>query len=162
VSEEMATEVWRGLLRKHGFRVEETETRGQGGPVADMAPEAFEELVAALYRAMGFSTRLTPTSHDRGVDVIARRETATGVEKLAIQCKRQNQSVGRPVLQQLLGVVSSDPSYSRGVLVTTAAFSREATEFARGNGRLELVNGPLLEALLRRHGVPRPAPDGSH
>lgn len=161
VSEELATEVWRGLLRKHGFRVEQTETRDEAGPAASMSPEAFEELVATLYQAMGFSTRLTPSSHDRGVDVIARRETATGVEKLAIQCKRQQRSVGRPVLQQLLGVISSDPSYSRGVLVTTAAFTREATGFAGANGRLELVNGASLQTLLGRYGIPRSAPDCS-
>jgi restriction endonuclease Mrr len=88
------------------------------------------------------------------VDVIALRDTASAREKLAIQCKHQTEPVGREVLQRLLGVITADPSYSAGVVVTTAEFSRDAREFAQQNGRLQLIDRNLLERLLAKYRVP--------
>ena len=61
-----------------------------------------------------------------------------------MQCKHQKQNVGRPVLQQLLGVVHSDPSVTRGVLVTSGGFTAEAQEFAREQGIPQCSFGDLL------------------
>ena len=37
----------------------------------NMAPRAFEELIAAIFRNQGFETTLTPESKDGGFDIIA-------------------------------------------------------------------------------------------
>ena len=76
------------------------------------SPSDFEVLVGMLFEKMGFNTRITPSSNDRGVDVIAVKETGLSCEKIAIQCKLVNSPVGRPVLQQLLGVLSENSSYN--------------------------------------------------
>ena len=60
--------------------------------------------------------------------------------------------MGRPVLQQLWGVVHSDASVTRCDLVTSAGFSSEAQEFARGL-RLTLIVRNKLKELANKHGI---------
>jgi superfamily II DNA or RNA helicase len=135
----------------------EAELAGQrltsAGP-QQLSPFEFEDLVARLHVALGYATRRTPQTRDGGVDVIAVRDHPTGREKLAIQCKQQEKPVGRPDLQKLLGVVAADPSFSAGVLVTTATFSSDARQFAEQNARLKLVDRNTLALLLVLNRVP--------
>ena len=116
-----------------------------------VSPQDFEELTASLYRAMGFAAQRTRQSRDGGIDVIAVRDLPLGRDKLAIQCKHQSKPVGRPELQKLLGVVSSDPSFSAGVLITTSTFSADAIRFAEQNARLRLIDQNALLRLLNDH-----------
>lgn len=134
-------------------KADHTATRAASG-FADLNPREMEFLVERLYRAMGYCARTTPQSRDGGVDVVALRDTASGREKLAIQCKHQTGTVGREVLQKLLGVIAADPSYSAGVVVTSADFSRDAREFGQQNGRLQLIDGNVLQRLLVQYHVP--------
>jgi superfamily II DNA or RNA helicase len=114
----------------------------------NLDPTQFEALVADLYQTQSYEVRLTGGSHDGGVDVFAERRTDTGSERVAIQCKHQSNNVGRPVLQQLWGVVSDDPSITAGVLVTSSSFTSEAREFAHGK-RITLVDRAALTRLCR-------------
>jgi superfamily II DNA or RNA helicase/HJR/Mrr/RecB family endonuclease len=122
--------------------------------VASLLPSEFEHLVGRVYKRRGYAARVTGATRDGGIDVIAVRDFATGREKLAIQCKHQRESVGRPDLQKLLGVISADPSYTSGVLVTSARFSGDAHEFASQNGRLQLIDGNALALLLHQLRIP--------
>jgi SNF2 family DNA or RNA helicase len=153
LSGDVLFDIYDDLLKKHGFRPIErsTPTTGERCVAVDLDPREFELLVGRLFEKLGYATRVTPYSRDGGVDIIAKREVGSSIEKLAIQCKYQSSPVGRPVLQQLLGVVSADPSYTRGVLVTNADVSMETLELVRSNGRLQLVTGPELEQLLSRY-----------
>jgi restriction endonuclease Mrr len=60
--------------------------------------------------------------------------------------------VGRPVVQQLWGVVNSDQSCTRGDLVTSSGFTTDATAFADGK-RLTLIDRALLRQLAEQFGV---------
>ena len=115
---------------------------------ASLSPSEFEHLVARIFKRRGYAARVTGFTRDGGIDVIAVRDVAVGREKLAIQCKHQQEPVGRPELQKLLGVVSADPSYTAGVLVTSGRFSGDAHEFASQNGRLQLIDQNSLALLL--------------
>ena len=138
-----------------GSAVAELAGHRQASPrPQELSPVEFEDLVARLHTALGYATRRTPQTRDRGVDVIAVRDHPTGREKLAIQCKQQERPVGRPDLQKLLGVVAADPSFSAGVLVTTATFSSDARQFAEQNARLKLVDKNTLALLLVQNRVP--------
>lgn len=68
-------------------------------------------------------------------------------------CLPQTAPVGRPALQQLLGVLSADPTYSRGILITNADASHDALEMVRQNGRLQIVTGRELNQLLEKYNV---------
>ena len=117
-------------------------------------PAQFEVLVAELYEKQGYSARHLGGSHDEGIDVLAEKTSAGGLERIVIQCKHQQANVGRPILQQLWGVVSSNPSFTRGALVTSSDFTAAAKQFA-SEKRLTLINGDLLSKLIHEHGVAR-------
>jgi len=162
VKDEMLFDIYDDLLAKYGIR--STRAQKEKKPEAVSAslqvensvpsystPEDFETLIAMLFEKMGFHTRVTPQSNDRGVDVIAVKESGLSCEKIAVQCKLVASPVGRPVLQQLLGVLSEDPSYSRGYVVTNNRMSREAVAYLKENGRLAAIEGHELEHLLRKY-----------
>ncbi len=162
VKDEMLFDIYDDLLAKYGIRSMRAEkgkkpevalstTEGEKTTPGYGTPEDFEVLIAMLFEKMGFHTRVTPKSNDRGVDVIAVKEVGLSYEKIAVQCKLVNSPVGRPVLQQLLGVLSEDPSYSRGYVVTNNRMSREAVAYLKENGRLAAIEGHELENLLRKH-----------
>jgi len=162
VKDDMLFDIYDDLLAKYGIRSmrAKKEKKPEGLPsvmkgdkttLAYGTPEDFETIIAMLFEKMGFHTRVTPKSKDRGVDVIAVKETGLSCEKIAVQCKLVNSPVGRPVLQQLLGVLSEDPSYSRGYVVTNNRMSREAVAYLKENGRLAAIEGHDLEHLLRKH-----------
>jgi superfamily II DNA or RNA helicase len=117
-----------------------------------MDPTQFEELVAQLYEKQGYAIQLTGGSHDGGIDILAERDSGGARERVVIQCKHQQANVGRPILQQLWGVLTSDHSFTRGDLVTSSSFTTEAEVFAAGK-RLGLVDRVLLMDLVRRFGV---------
>ena len=162
VKDEMLFDIYDDLLGKYGIR--STRSEREEEDKAELSkevqkkiasgygtPEDFEALVELLFQKMGYHTRLTPASNDRGVDVIAIKETGLSCEKIAVQCKLVSSPVGRPVLQQLLGVLSEDPSYSRGYVVTNNRMSREAVAYLKENGRLAAIEGHDLENLIRQH-----------
>ncbi|MCK4625675.1 MAG: restriction endonuclease, partial [Phycisphaerae bacterium] len=118
----------------------------------NMSPYDFEVLVAEVYEKQGYTVRLTGGSHDGGVDIEASKAGATSTEKIVIQCKHQKANVGRPVVQQLWGVVSSDPGITRGVLATSSGFTSEAKGFADGK-RLTLIDREQICKLAEEHAV---------
>ena len=85
VKNEVLFDIYEDLLAKHGIRSLRRERRKVEKEEVDFAtkgtgltdchdPEEFERLASRLFEAMGYSTRLTPRSNDRGVDVIGVRE----------------------------------------------------------------------------------------
>jgi superfamily II DNA or RNA helicase len=118
----------------------------------NMSPRDFEVLVAEVYEKQGYAVKLGPGSHDGGIDVEATKVATSSTERIVIQCKHQQQNVGRPVLHQLWGVISADPGITRGVLATSSGFTSEAMGFAGGK-RLTLIDGQQLRKLAEEHGV---------
>jgi len=121
--------------------------------LSTVSPNEFEDLVADLYRKKGFTVRVTPRSHDAGVDVIARGWSAVGEQQLIIQCKHYpNGTVGTPEVQKLIGARADHPKAHRAILVTSGKFSDGAVRLAERH-RIDLVNGASLNAELARYGL---------
>ncbi len=130
------------------------EKRGTDLVLENLDPTQFEVLVTEIYEKQGYAVHHYGGSHDGGIDILAEKQSAGGMERIVIQCKHQQANVGRPVLQQLWGVVSSDPSYTRGDLVTSSDFTPPAKDFAKGK-RLSLIGRAVLAELARRFNVAR-------
>jgi superfamily II DNA or RNA helicase len=128
------------------------------GPVQivldNLDDKEFEQLVALVYEKIGYQVTVTGGSHDGGIDIVAERGSGGGKDRVVVQCKHQKQNVGRPVLQQLWGVLNSDSSLTRCDVVTSAGFTSEALGFAMGK-RLTLIDRSELEQLALKHGVAR-------
>lgn len=111
----------------------------------------FENLISKLLVKMGFEVEETKQTADGGVDVIARSHKPISGGLYIVQCKRQMANVGEPVIRDLYGVVGHNNA-SKGILITTADYTRQATQFAK-NKPLELMNGDQLRLLLINHGM---------
>jgi HJR/Mrr/RecB family endonuclease/DNA-directed RNA polymerase subunit RPC12/RpoP len=89
----------------------------------------FEELVAELFDGFGYEVELTKQTRDGGKDIIAVRRAEVKVKYL-IECKRPDPGgyVGVGPVRELLGV-KNDENATKGLLVTTAYFSKDAKLF---------------------------------
>ncbi len=92
--------------------------------IARMDPFEFEELVAALLRAMGYHAARTPAGPDRGVDVIAQSD-ALGLDapRIKVQVKQRNKRASADEVRSLVATLRQP---ERGLFVSTGGFSREA------------------------------------
>ena len=121
---------------------EEAELRQS---LLQMDPTDFERHVMSFFQADGLDCAVSPAGRDKGIDGWA--DHPQGL--LVVQCKRyaEDHPVGRPVVQQLKGVVEETGAF-RGYLVTTSRFTGEAQESASQSNRIMLVN---LDALMAWH-----------
>ncbi len=110
-----------------------------------------EELVAALLRAMGYRTRISPIGPDRGVDVFASPD-GLGLEtpRIKVEVKhRRNTAMGAHDLRSFLGALREG---DRGLYVSTGGFSREARyEAVRSRIPVTLIDLDELAELIVAH-----------
>lgn len=110
-----------------------------------LSPDQFEEWVGARFRDLGYSVRLTGTSGDHGVDLIAEKQDEVAV----IQCKNYRVwSVGEPVLRDLFGAMH-DFGAKRAYLVTSGRLTRAATDWVTGKP-IDIWDGEFLARLSLR------------
>ncbi len=110
-----------------------------------VSPTEFEELVANIFRRLGFRTNMTKQTGDGGVDIEARYDGEIFKGTYLIQCKHWQKNVGEPPLRDLYGVVQ-DRNALKGILVTSSGFSPKAKEFTRGKN-IDLIDGDTLAKL---------------
>lgn len=122
--------------------------------VLQQTPEFFEQVVLDVLQAMGYG-RTSPgaakrlgRSGDGGVDGVI-REDRLGLDLIYVQAKRWNQTVvGRPEIQQFVGALNGQLA-SKGVFITTSAFSREAITYAETvSPRVVLIDGKELSEYM--------------
>ncbi|MEV7178005.1 restriction endonuclease [Kitasatospora sp. NPDC093679] len=125
---------------------------GDEGPdLFTMDPIAFEELIAELFRRRGLRTRTTARSGDEGVDVLAEDPDPITGGQIVIQAKRYRHTVP-PTAVRDLDATMARCGANRGILVTTSGFGPGSRRWVEGRP-LTLVDGPMLVALLREHGL---------
>jgi len=117
----------------------------------DLDPIDFEDLVAALFKAMGMEVMTTQRSGDGGVDVRAMDPDPIRGGKLVIQVKRYRSTIPPAPVRDLYGTMLHEGA-TKGILVTTAEFGPSAQEFAAGKP-LTLIGGKQLLDLLAQCGI---------
>lgn len=110
-----------------------------------MDPIDFERHIMALFESEGHPVGVTPRSNDFGVDGFVTHPDGL----LIVQCKRNNEqnTVGRPVVQQFKGVVEEQRAL-RGYIVTTSYFTKSAKESAKLSDKIILID---CDELVRWH-----------
>jgi restriction system protein len=124
--------------------------------ILNASPRFFENLVLDLLHAMGYGTNRTDLQRvggvgDEGIDGIISLDRL-GLEKVYVQAKRWQSSVGRPEVQAFYGALRGQRA-NKGVFITTSAFTSQATEFAKSIEGLVLVDGARLASLMIEHAV---------
>jgi restriction system protein len=119
----------------------------------------FERLVLDLLLAMGYggsrkeAVQALGRTGDEGVDGLI-DEDRLGLDRIYIQAKRWQGTVGRPVVQGFAGALMGRKA-RKGVLITTATFSEEARRYAHSVEGLTivLIDGEQLAQLLIDYNV---------
>jgi restriction system protein len=124
--------------------------------IMESSSKFFEVLVLDLLHGMGYGTSRTDLqrvggSGDAGIDGIISLDRL-GLEKVYIQAKRWQNSVGRPEVQAFYGALAGQRA-NKGVFITTSTFTAQAVEFAHSVERIVLVDGARLTGLMIEHGV---------
>lgn len=124
--------------------------------VMKQSPEFFEQMVVDLLLKMGYGGLLedagtvTARSRDEGIDGII-REDKLGVSHIYIQAKRWDteKTIGRPEIQKFVGALAGHGA-TKGLFITTAAFSRDAIQYAgmQHTTKVVLVDGKKLAQLM--------------
>lgn len=116
-------------------------------------PLDFETLVKEVFSKIGFTNvRTTKRSHDGGIDIIGYKRALGGTERVVAQCKRM-ETTGVDKARELLGVLAADPSVSKGYLITSGSVSPECRSFCEKDGRLAIIEGPLLATYVSQFGI---------
>ena len=128
--------------------------------IACNTPAFFEGLIVDLLVAMGYggthknAAQQLGRSGDGGVDGVI-SEDRLGLDRLYVQAKRYavGNVVGRPDIQGFVGSLVGLGA-SKGVFVTTSAFSTQARDFVKHLAqRVILIDGQTLADLMIEHGV---------
>lgn len=135
---------------KHTVAAELLET------LAQVSPQYFETIVLDLLHRMGYGTNREDLQRvggvgDGGIDGVISLDRL-GLEKVYVQAKRWQGSVGRPEIQGFYGALAGQRS-DKGVFITTSTFTQQAKDFAKSVERVVLVDGEKLASLMMEHEV---------
>jgi restriction system protein len=121
------------------------------------SPAFFEEMVIDLIHALGYGTseddlQVVGRVGDGGIDGIISLDKL-GFEKVYIQAKRWQNSVGRPEIQGFFGALAGRRA-KKGVFITASTFTREAREFGEQVAEnIVLIDGKRLASLMMEHAI---------
>jgi restriction system protein len=128
--------------------------------ISELSPAFFERLVVDLIVAMGYGGSRNSVaerigkSGDAGIDGIV-NEDPLGLDVVYIQAKRYaaDNTIGRERIQQFAGALVGQGA-SKGVFVTTSAFSKGAIEYTnKVPQKIILIDGEELTRLMVQYGV---------
>lgn len=105
-------------------------------------PYEFQDVVAALLRAMGYYTPfVSPKGRDGGIDIIAYSDPlGTKIPRIKVQVKhRPDATIAVDEIRQLAGLLNDNGEV--GIFVTSGKFTSEAENLSRSiNKHIELIN----------------------
>jgi restriction system protein len=118
--------------------------------ISRLDPYDFQDLVAALLRAMGFRAVSSPPGPDRGIDIVAHPDPF-GFERprIKVQVKHRQGTAGGPDVRAFLGTLRSGES---GLYVSTGGFTRDASlEAERSREPVTLLDRDAFIRILLEH-----------
>ena len=106
----------------------------------------FEEVTAAVFRAMSYTAHVQQGTGDMGVDVIAHKDPL-GVEStiLKIQCKSGTSTSGGPEINKLRGTLNPG---EKGVFISLGGFTKDAQHTERNDANLILIDAERFVELF--------------
>lgn len=103
----------------------------------------FETFLQRVFESLGYQVETTKVSGDQGVDLILTR----GAERVAVQAKGYEQSVGNEAVQQAFTGMHFYRC-TRCVVVTNSTFTHPAAALATTLPNCKLVDGDQIDALI--------------
>ncbi len=108
--------------------------------------QQFEHVVAAVFRAMGYTAQVQQGTHDLGVDVVAHPDPL-GVQPplLKIQVKSGTGKISAKEVKELRGLLNQG---EKGVLIALGGFSNDSRHVQQNDADLVLIDGERFVALF--------------
>lgn len=124
--------------------------------LSHVSPSFFETIVLDLLHRMGYGASRADLQRvggagDGGIDGVISLDKL-GLEKVYVQAKRWQGTVGRPEVQGFYGALAGQRA-NKGVFITTSGYTAQAIDFARSVERVVLVDGQRLVELMMDHEV---------
>lgn len=147
-------------MRQARDRIEADLSQDILSKIVAAPPEFFEKVVVKLLTSMGYggsvgdAGRALGRSGDGGVDGVI-DEDALGLDRIYVQAKRykDGNQVGPGAIRDFFGALDQFKA-TKGLFVTTSAFSSSATSTAAGlSKRIVLIDGQMLGKLMIRYEV---------
>lgn len=117
--------------------------------IKQCTPDFFEQLVLKLLIKMGYggseleNGEVTARGADEGIDGVI-KEDKLGLDKIYIQAKKWENTVGRPEIQKFVGALQGQRA-RKGVFITTSNFTKDAIEYAeKVDVTVVLIDGQRL------------------
>lgn len=113
-------------------------------------PYEMQDLVAAILRAMGYRTRVSPPGPDRGLDVFASPD-GLGLQepRIKVEVKHRESGMGSKEIRSFIGSLRSG---DKGLYVSTGGFSQSAKyEADRATIPVTLIDLDELAQLVTDH-----------
>ena len=108
--------------------------------IEDMTPVEYERHCALRLEGAGWTCRMTATSGDQGVDVLAEKDGL----RVVLQCKLYSQAVGKSAVQEAIAGKVFEKA-DAAVVVSNATFTRSARSLAENAGVLLLHHDQLAD-----------------
>ena len=124
--------------------------------LASVSPSFFETIVLDLLHRMGYGASRADLQRvggagDGGIDGVISLDKL-GLEKVYVQAKRWQGTIGRPEVQGFYGALAGQRA-NKGVFITTSGYTSQAIDFAKSVERVVLVDGQRLVELMMDHEV---------
>ncbi len=106
-----------------------------------LGPYAFQDLVAALLRGMGYYTPfVAPQGKDGGVDIFAYRDPlGSAAPRLKVQVKHREQKISVKEVRELVSLLTKEGD--AGLIVSSGGFTSEAAaEIRRSSRHIEKID----------------------
>ena len=121
--------------------------------ISECSSYFFEQIVLDLLLKMGYggseseSGEITQKSADEGIDGII-KEDKLGLDKIYIQAKKWENTVGRPEIQKFVGALQGKRA-KKGVFITTSEFSKDAHKYVSNlDVAVILIDGEKLSQYM--------------
>ena len=161
INEEVSTELLSGLDNNEDIEppeldepiIEDMVSRARElikDKILILSDEEMEQLAAAILRAMGYRTRVTPRGRDRGVDILASPD-GLGLEepRIRVEVKHRLATMGAQEIRSFLGGLREG---DRALYISTGGFTHEAKyEADRSNIPLTLLDLDDVADLIANH-----------
>ena len=147
-------------LREAHTQINDSLTTDLLDRVRSASPAMFESLLVDLFITMGYggskadAGRTLGRTGDDGVDGVIDQDQL-GVDQIYLQAKRyaKGNNVGAGAIRDFFGALSLKRA-TKGIFVTTSAFSESAINTANGLGnRIVLIDGVQLSRLMLRYSI---------
>ncbi len=121
--------------------IEQIALDGTKNHLKSKNPYEFQDIVAALLRAMGYYTPfIAPKGKDGGIDIIAYRDPLGTVSpRIKVQVKHRDQPASVQEIRQLMGLLQKDGDV--GIFISSGGFTPDAKSAARSSHvHVELID----------------------